>query len=119
MRSRATRDIACFVISGLLLAACGTAAAGGNAPSNQRHLEANACKLISSTPVSSTSSSSFEAISLQSSTLLALEKTDDASLKATVRAYDNAAKAHDNDAMIRALNDAVNVCHRLGLKTAT
>ncbi|HEY5009862.1 MAG TPA: hypothetical protein VIH73_01825 [Acidimicrobiales bacterium] len=40
-------------------------------------------------------------------------------MQATVRAYDNAAKAQDNEAMIRALNSAVNVCHRLGLKTAT
>jgi hypothetical protein len=58
------------------------------------------------------------AISVQTSTLRVLQKTDDASLKAVVRAYDKAAKAQDENAMIRALNDGVKVCHGLGLKTA-
>jgi hypothetical protein len=120
MTFRAQRDIACFVACGLLLAACGSAAGTGHAPKNQRQLEATACKLISATPAPPpTFSNSFETISVQTSTLRALQKTDDTALKASVRAYDNAAKAQDNDAMIRALNSAVNVCHRLGLKTAT
>ena len=105
---------------GLLLAACGSATATQHAPKNQRQLEATACKLISATPPPpAPDSSGIDTISVQTSTLLALQTTDDASLKSIVRAYEKAANAQDNDAMIRALNDAVKVCHLLGLKTAT
>ena len=116
MTFHARRDIACMVTCGLLLAACGSTSATQNAPRNQRQLEATACKLISATPLPPPNSSSFEVISVKTSTLVALQKTDDESLKAVVRAYDKAAKAQDNDAMIRALNNGVKVCHGLGLK---
>jgi len=119
MTFHAKRDIACIVVCGLLLAACGSTAAPQSAPSNQRQLEATACKLISATSIPPPNSGSFVAISVQTSTLRALQKTDDASLKAVVSAYDKAAKAQDENAMIRALNNGVKVCHGLGLKTAT
>src|ERR1700722_6210527 len=78
-------DIACLMACGLLLAACGTTAASRNTPpSNQRQLEAAACKLISATPAATRFSGSFEVVSVQTSTLLALQETDDASLQATV-----------------------------------
>jgi hypothetical protein len=119
MTFRATRNIACFVVCGLLFAACGSAAASRNAPSSQRQLEATACKLISSIPLPSPNSSNFDAISVQTSTLMALQKTNNASLKAVVRAYDNAANTQDNNAMILAINNGVKVCHRLGMRTAS
>jgi predicted component of type VI protein secretion system len=113
------RGIACIAVGGLLLAACGSTASPQSAPSNQRQLEATACKLISATSIPPPNSGSFVAISVQTSTLRALQKTNDASLTAIVRAYDKAAEAPDEDAMIRALNNGVKVCHGLGLKTAT
>lgn len=91
---------------------------GAPTPNNQRQLEVAACKLISAPPSQSPNPSSFEAISVPNSTLLALQKTDDESLKAVVRAYDNAAIAQNTDAMIRTLANGVKVCHGLGLKTA-
>jgi predicted component of type VI protein secretion system len=118
MTFHAEHDIACIAVSGLLLAACGSTTATQSAPSNQRQLEAAACKLISATSIPPPDSGSSVAISVQTSTLRALQNTDDASLKAVVRAYDKAAKAQDNNAMIRALNNGVKVCHGLGLKTA-
>jgi hypothetical protein len=63
-------------------------------------------------------SGGFEAISVPTSTLLALNKTGDRSLQDVVRAYDAAASAQNTVAMIRALNKGVRVCHGLGLKTA-
>jgi hypothetical protein len=119
MTFHAKRGIACIAVSGLLLAACGSTASPQGAPSNQRQLEATACKLISATSIPPPDPGSFVAISVQTSTLRALQKTDDASLKAVVRAYDKAAKAQNADAMIRALNNGVKVCHGLGLRTAT
>jgi len=119
MTNHAKRDIACIAVSGLLLAACGSAVSPKSAPSNQRQLEATACKLISSTSIPPPDSGSFVAISVQTSTLRALQRTDDASLKAAVRAYDKAARAQDEDTMIRALNSGVKECHRLGLKTGS
>jgi hypothetical protein len=118
MTFHAKRAIAYIVGCGLLLAACGST--GARAPSNQHQLEATACKLIGPTAASPPpDSNSFEAISVQTSTLLALQKTDDASLKAVVRAYEKAAGAQDNSAMIKALNSGVDVCHRLGLETGS
>jgi hypothetical protein len=118
MTFHANRAIACLMTCGLLLAACGSTVA--KVPSDQRELEATACKLIGPTPAPPPpDSNSFEAISVQTSTLRALEKTDDASLKAVVLAYEKAATAQNNGAMIRALNDGVSVCHGLGLQTGT
>jgi len=116
MRLRVT---AAALVSAIVLGGCGSTAATQNAPRNQRQLEATACKQISATSIPPPNSGSFEMISVSTSTLVALQKTDDASLKAVVRAYKKAASAQDNDAMIRAINNGVKVCHALGLKTAT
>ena len=118
MVSRVTRGMACIAV-GLLLSACGSPAATAKAPRNQRQLEASACRLISATPIVPPGSGSFVTVSVRTSTLLALQRTDDSSLQAALRLYDKAAKERDDVAMIRALNIAVNVCHALGLKTAT
>jgi hypothetical protein len=117
MVTRATVQIASVLVSGLLLAACGSTSAQ-KPPNNQRQLETTACKLISATAVPTMSSNSFEAIFMPASTLRALKKTDDSSLQDVVRSYDNAASEQNTIAMIRALNKGVRVCHGLGLKTA-
>lgn len=117
MTFHAKRGIACIAACGLLLAACGSTATSQNASRNQRQLEAAACKLIGATPTPSLSYS--EAISVRTSTLKALQQTDDAPLRSAVSDYENAANAQDENAMIRALNNAVKVCHGLGLKTAS
>ncbi len=114
MTFRPKRGIAYIAVGGLLLAACGSAQS-----LVQLQLDAAACKLLSATPIPPPNSGTFVAISVQTSTLRALQKTDDASLKSVVRAYDKAAKAQNADAMIQALNNGVKVCHGLGLKTAT
>jgi hypothetical protein len=45
-------------------------------------------------------------------------KTGNKSFESVVRAYDKAALAGNNDAMISAVDNGVRVCHHLGLKTA-
>ena len=119
MTLHAKRGIANVAVGGLLLAACGSTTTPQGDPTNQRQLEVTACKLIGVTSIPPPDSGSFVAVSVQTSTLRALQKTDDTSLEAVVRAYVKAALAQNTDAMIRALNNGVNVCHGLGLKTAT
>ncbi|MGA2970778.1 MAG: hypothetical protein ABSE75_13360 [Acidimicrobiales bacterium] len=118
MAFHANRGIAFIAVGGLLLAACGSSTSPQGAPTNQRQLEVTACKLIGVTSIPPPDSGSFVAVSVQTSTLRALQKTDDASLEAVVRAYVKAARAQNTNAMIQALNNGVNVCHGLGLKTA-
>jgi hypothetical protein len=101
---------------GLLLSTCSSVAWAQSAPKNRLQLETAACKLISSTPESA--SGDQVAISVQKSTLAALTKTGNKSFESVVRAFNEAALAEDNDAMIHAINNGVRVCHRLGLKTA-
>ncbi|MGA2970132.1 MAG: hypothetical protein ABSE75_10030 [Acidimicrobiales bacterium] len=119
MSPNVKREMMSALVCGLLLAACRSTANSQNAPDNQRQLETAACKLISATPILTPTSGSFEAISLPTSTLRALKKTDDRSLQKVVRAYLAAANVQNTAGMIRALNDGVGVCHGLGLKTAT
>jgi hypothetical protein len=111
-------QITSIVVSGLLLAACGSASAQ-KPPKNQLQLETTACKLISPTEEPTLTSAGFEVIYVPTSTLLALKRTDDRSFRDVVRAYDVAANDQNTIAMIRALNNGVRVCHSLGLKTAT
>ena len=106
------------LVAAIVLGGCGSTSAAQNAPRDQRQLEAAACKQIRAISIPPPNSGSFVMIAVPSSTLLALQKTDNASLKAVVRAYKRAANAQDNVAMIRALNQGVKVCHALGLKTA-
>jgi hypothetical protein len=102
---------------GLVLSTCSSAAWAQSSPKNRIQLEATACKLISSTPVPA--SGDQVAISVQKSTLAALTKTGNKSFESVVRAFNKAAVTENNDAMIRAINNGVKVCHRLGLKTAS
>jgi hypothetical protein len=103
----------------MLLSACGAASSAQKTSKNQRQLESSACKMIGFTSIPGASTGSFEVISMPLSTLIALERTDDRALEAVVRRYDTAASAQNTDAMIRALNIGVEVCHDLGLRTAT
>ena len=108
------------IVAATVLSGCGSAPSAQNVANHDRRLEATACKLISTVPSPPpTDSSSFEAISVQTSTLLALQKTDDPSLRAVVRNYQKAARSQDTEAMARALNHGVKVCHALGMKTGT
>lgn len=113
------RTTVAALVAAIVLGGCGSTSVAQNAPRNQRQLEATACKQIRAISIPPPNSGSFVMISVPSSTLLALQKTDNASLKAVVHAYKEAANAEDNVAMIRALNHGVKVCHALGLKTAT
>ena len=117
MAIHAQREIMCVLVCGLLLAACGSTPSSQNVRENQRQLETAACKLISAPPTLTPAPGSFEAISLPTSTLFALKKTDDSSLQNVVRAYDAAANVQDTVAMIRALSNGVKICHSLGLRT--
>ncbi len=119
MTTHAKRVIMCVMASGLLLAACSSAASTLKAPKSQRELETAACKLISVPPKPATGTGSFEAISMPISTLSALKKTGDSSLQNVVRDFDAAASTQNTVEMIRALSNGVKVCHDLGLKTAT
>jgi hypothetical protein len=118
MSIRRLRDIACVVVCGLWLVASSSVASAQEAHRNQRQLERAACRLVS-VPQLVNGAGAFEAISVPASMLVALDKTNDKSLREAVRAYDAAAIAQDTDAMIRALADAAKVCQSLGLPTAT
>jgi len=117
MTTHVRHQFACVLLSGLLLAAC--SASAQKAPKDQRQLEASACRLISPTPNPPAGAGSFEAISVQTSTLTALKETHDESLQEVVRDYVAAANVQNNGAVIRALNNGVKVCHHLGLNTGT
>jgi hypothetical protein len=112
----ARRGLTCIMMSALLLAAIGVGASGASTVKNRHALEAAACKLISAVPLSSESAQ--EAIALPHATLAALERTDNTSFQAIVRAFERAARGSNNDAMIDVLNNGVRLCHRLGLPTA-
>lgn len=109
------RGLMCIALCGLLLSVTDSVAFAST-PKHRHALEAAACKLISITPLPPQGAQ--EAIALPQSTLSALKKTDNTSFQAIVRAFDKAALAMNNDAMIDALNNGVKLCHRLGLPTA-
>lgn len=106
----------CVALTGLLLTASGTAAWAKSASKGSQS-EAAACKLINFIP--EPGPGAWEAISVRKSTLSALLKTGNRSFESVVRAYDKAANAQNGHAMIRAIDNGVKVCHRLGLKTAS
>ncbi len=116
-RKRGERALTCITMSGLLLATCSSVAWAQSTTKNQLQLEKAACKLINFTP--EPGPGAFEAIAIQKSTLTALKRTGNKSLESVVRAFDKAALAQNNEAMIRAINNGVTVCHRLGLRTAS
>lgn len=109
------RGLLCGALAGMVLASSSVALAQ-SAPKRRLQLEGAACKQISA--VSLPGPGEETAVSLLTSTLDAFEKTGNASFKDFVEAYDRAARADNNDAMIRALDKAVTLCHRLGLTTA-
>ncbi len=79
--------------------------------------EALACSGIGYLP--KPSAGSFEAIAMPRSTLSALATSGNESLENVVGAFDKAAREQNSDAMIEALDEGVNVCHRLHLPTAS
>jgi hypothetical protein len=107
----------CTVTCGISLATCSSVAWAQATPGHRLQLEATACKLISFIP--EPGPGAWEAVAVQKSTLAALAKTGNKSLESVVRAYDEAALAENNKAMIRALDNGVKACHHLGLQTAT
>ena len=111
------RGIACVVVCGLWVVSSSSVASAQEYHRNQRQLERAACRLVS-VPELADGPGAFEAISVPTSMLVALDKTNDKSLREAIRAYDAAATAQDTDAMIRALADAAKVCQSLGLPTA-
>ena len=115
MLNLATHKVLGLLVCGLLLAACSTATTAQTAGKTQIQLETAACKLISVPP--EPVSGSWEVISVKESTLTALNKTENGSLRNAVRTYKTAAAAQDTSAMIHALTDAARTCHSLGLKT--
>lgn len=110
------RGLLWFTACGMVLV--GSSVASASSVSKGRlQLEAAACKQIRAVPLPSPGAST--AVALLTSTLAAFKKTGNASFETFVEVYDKAARARDNDEMIRALDNAVKVCHRLGLKTAS
>jgi hypothetical protein len=116
MKRPVLRRLICSAVCGFLFVASTSVAGAQPTKKHRLQLEAAACGLISFMPVPS--SEGNVAISVQVSTLSALRKTGVRSLKEVVRDYEKAALAENTDAMIRALDVGVKVCHRLGLRTS-
>ena len=114
---RVQRGLVRTVVCGVLLVMGSFAVWSPSMQQNRAARERAACKLLSFIP--EPGSGAFESIAIQKSTLSALSKSGNESLESVARAFDKAAIAQNSDAMIRALDDGVGACHRMGLKTAS
>jgi hypothetical protein len=87
----ARRDVQTNVFCGLLLTSCSATSPAQRILNNQGHLETCACERSSLTP--STGTGSFEVVSVQDSTLMALKKVASRSLQTVVRNYVSAGRS--------------------------
>jgi hypothetical protein len=111
------RSVALISGVGLLLSSC-SANVAQPTHSQRLHREAAACDRIGTPPKLPTSSpDSFFATSVKTSLILALAKSDDISLEDVAQDLRSAALNSNGQGMVRALDEGVATCHRLGLST--